>query len=150
MKPLLSSEIISIQEYTGGWQAAQVGHLLKRTLFGATSADIDYFQKQRVTDTVNELLQPSPAPMAPPLDNYSGAWKTWVNDAKELTTPDAVALNVSRVNSLQCWWIGQLLNQGRSIHEKMTLFWHNHFSVEASGRVLVIIAPQWYKKNNKF
>lgn len=144
MEHVLSSESSSIQEYTGDWQAVQVSHLLKRTLFGATSSDIDHFKRLCMPEAVGELLQVSPAPVSPPLDNYSGSWKTWVNDSRDITTPDAVALNVSRVNSLQCWWIGQLLNQGKSIQEKMTLFWHNHFSVDASSRFSDISARLWY------
>ncbi len=143
MEQLLSSEN-GIQMYTGDWQAIQAGHLLKRTLFGATSSDIGYFQRMRMTDAVAEILRPSPAPATTPLDNYSGSWAPWVDADGAINAPDGIAHNISRVNSLQCWWIGQLLNQGRSIHEKMTLFWHNHFSVDASGHFADIGARLWY------
>ncbi|HZE84349.1 MAG TPA: DUF1800 family protein, partial [Puia sp.] len=53
-------------------------------------------------------------------------------------------LNADRVSSLQCWWIGQLLNPGRSIHEKMTLFWHNHFAMDATAHFADIPARLWY------
>ena len=31
---------------------------------------------------------------------------------------------------LKCWWTGRMINQDRTILEKLTLFWHNHFSTE--------------------
>ncbi|MCX6148836.1 MAG: DUF1800 domain-containing protein [Candidatus Kapabacteria bacterium] len=35
-----------------------------------------------------------------------------------------------RINGLKAWWSGLILNQDFSLREKMTLFWHNHFSTE--------------------
>ncbi len=39
-------------------------------------------------------------------------------------------LNDARRYSYKAWWTGLMLNQSRSIHEKMVLFWHNHFATE--------------------
>jgi len=40
------------------------------------------------------------------------------------------AINALRVGSLYKWWCGLIVNQNRSITEKMVLFWHHHFSVQ--------------------
>ncbi len=56
-------------------------------------------------------------------------------------------MNAGRVASLQCWWIGQMLNQTRSIHEKMTLFWHNHFAVDATQHFGDTPAPALVQPN---
>src|SRR5450432_3457356 len=53
-------------------------------------------------------------------------------------------MNTLRLDSLKCWWIGQLLNENRSIHEKLTLFWHNHFGVDSLLHVEDIPARPWY------
>ena len=49
-----------------------------------------------------------------------------------------------RLDSLKCWWIGQMLNENRSIHEKLTLFWHNHFGVDTLLHIDDIPARPWY------
>ena len=81
---------------------------------------------------------PAAAPVTVPLNSYSSggytdptgvaAWDTWINTGVDY--PDA-EMNALRLDSLKCWWIGQLLNENRSIHEKLTLFWHNHFGVDS-------------------
>ncbi|HMH20826.1 MAG TPA: DUF1800 domain-containing protein [Puia sp.] len=136
-----------IAPYTGPWDTLQVVHLLKRTLFGASVPDIHYFRTLTMSQAVDQLLQPTPAPATAPLNNYGAdatgvaSWQTWIN-ASLLYQDDK--LNEDRVNSMQCWWIGQLLNPGRSIHEKMTLFWHNHFAMDATAHFSDIPARLWY------
>src|SRR5256885_13510383 len=115
-----------INEYTGAWDTPQVVHLLKRTLFGASLQDIGYFKTRTMSQAVDELLQPTVPPATVPLNNYGNdptgvaPWQTWINTGLLYVDTD---MNMNRLNSFQCWWIGQLLNPGRSIHEKMTLFW---------------------------
>lgn len=124
--------------YTGAWTTKEVAHLLKRTMFGAKKADIDYFLAMTPSAAVDALLNvPTDLP-APPLKNYDNTdidaadgdiavatGSTWVNSI----SIDSAA-NGKRVNSLKSWWIGTMINQDRSVREKMTLFWHNHFSTE--------------------
>jgi uncharacterized protein (DUF1800 family) len=120
-----------LNPYNGVWGVTQVAHLLKRTMFGATRSDINYFLSKTVTASVDELVNTViPAP-APPVNNYNSsaadadvpAGQTWVNAATSVTNN----VNAQRVFSLISWWTGLQLNQGRSITEKMVLFWHNHF-----------------------
>ncbi|HRO72538.1 MAG TPA: hypothetical protein PK611_02605, partial [Saprospiraceae bacterium] len=57
--------------YNGPWTKKEVGHLLRRTMFGAAYKDIDFFSNKSLTDTVDELLTVNTPPL-PPL-NYYGA-----------------------------------------------------------------------------
>src|SRR5699024_10279576 len=41
--------------------------------------------------------------------------------------------NGKRRKSFKAWWVGLMLNQNRSLHEKMTLFWHNLFATETAS-----------------
>ncbi len=125
--------LAGISTYSGSWTETEVNHLLKRSLFGSTKADVDYFLTKTMTDAVDELLSPSNFTPSPPVNNYNSGritdpdiplGETWVNG------PTNAALNNARINSLRAWWIGGMINQDRSILEKMTLFWHNHFSTE--------------------
>ena len=90
---------------------------------------------------MNELLNNSFTP-APPLRDYGlledeGVWyddlgvligQTWVNDPNMASFAGIRgSINSRRVDSLKKWWAGLILNQQRSIQEKMVLFWHHHF-----------------------
>ena len=134
--------------YTGSWTRNEVQHLLKRTLFGSTKADIDYFASRTMDQAVNELLNPTAPLPAPPLNDYSEdvadaavpAGSTWVNNA---SADDD--LNEARRRSFKKWWAGALVNQDRSIREKLTLFWADHFGTESN---VIGLAHFVYKHNN--
>ncbi len=140
-----------LQEYTGAWDTAQVVHLLKRTLFGAKFRDIQYFKNMTMQQAVDELLQTTPAPSTYPLNNYSvggytdpsgvAPWQTWINTGITLADKE---LNEKRISSFKTWWLGQALNSSRSIHEKMVVFWHNHFATNTSIGTDKIKARFWY------
>jgi len=128
-----------LKPYTGSFGAPELRHLLRRTLFGATKADMAYFSGKSVTQVVNELLNPT-APLPPPPvkeyvvaastlvpDNNIIAGTTWVSDINN----DGTIASYRRA-SFKKWWVGNLINQDRSIREKMTLFWHNHFATETN------------------
>ena len=128
-----------LQPYTGSFGAPELRHLLRRTLFGATKADMAYFSGKSVTQVVNELLNPTAPLPAPPVKEYVVAattlvpdtniaqGSTWVSDINN----DGTIASYRRA-SFKKWWVGNLINQDRSIREKMTLFWHNHFATETN------------------
>jgi len=132
--------------YTGSWTVNEVAHLLKRTMFGAKKADIDYFLSLSPNAAVDELLNNVTTP-SPPVRDYGlledegvfyddlgvAIGQTWVNDPNTASYPDVRGqINSRRVSSLKKWWSGLIINQNRSIQEKMVLFWHHHFSIQES------------------
>lgn len=127
-----------IAPYTGAWTKTEVVHLLKRAMFGAKKVDIDYFSSKTMNQAVDELLNPTAAFPAPPVKEYDEvgvttpdtdvlAGTTWVNSVSNDGT-----IQSRRRASFKKWWTGVLINQDRSIREKMVLFWHNHFSTETT------------------
>ena len=128
-----------LNPYSGPWTENEVIHLLKRSLFGATTADINYFKSKTLAATIAELLTPTTTSPPPPVkeyttpstalapDNNINAGTTWVNDPN-----NDGAVDSSRRASFKKWWMGRMVNQDRSLLEKMTLFWHNHFSTETN------------------
>ena len=136
--------------YTGTFGTNEIIHLLKRTMFGAAKADVDYFKTKTLSQAVNELLT-APLTPAPPVKNYANsvtagdpdmaiaAGSTWVNT----NTTDG-GIDSLRISSFKSWWMGLMINQNRNILEKMVLFWHNHFSTETIdiGRAI------WSYQNN--
>lgn len=137
--------------YTGPFGTNEIIHLLKRTMFGAVKADVDYFKPKTLAQAVNELLTVPSKPL-PPVKNYANsvtagdpdtaiaAGATWVNT----NTTDG-GVESQRVSSFKSWWMGLMINQNRSIIEKMVLFWHNHFATETS----TISRAIWCYKNNE-
>jgi uncharacterized protein (DUF1800 family) len=132
--------------YSGQWTINEVSHLLSRTMFGAKKADVDHFLQLSPTDAVDELLNTTFTPL-PPVRDYDlleddgvmyddvgvAIGQTWVNDANVLSAPVIRGqINARRTESLRKWWAGLIINQERSIQEKMVLFWHHHFSVQES------------------
>lgn len=130
--------VAGLTPYTGTFGKEQITHLLKRTMFGAKKADIDFFIGKTLTEAINTLLTEPPALTDAdlPLRNYAASNQTGVlDDIMPIGTTWTHAIynndyNGARRTSLKSWWGGKMIHQPRSIFEKMVLFWHNHFATE--------------------
>ncbi len=94
-------------------------HLLRRTMFGATRADIAALTGKTIDQALDMLLATQPAPPVP-VSPTSG--QTWLNNTSRDQND---GLNI---RYMKAWWLGLMATQPISITEKMTLFWHNHFA----------------------
>lgn len=122
-------------------------HLLVRTGFAPTAADVEPYvglargeAVERVLATARtEAVTPLPAWMqeAPATRAERAAW-----------TPDQRReenrLRGQRYNELRAWWLREMLVTPSPLTERMTLFWHNHFT---SGQDKVPV-PQLMAKQN--
>lgn len=130
--------------YAGTWGFPQASHLLRRCMFGATAKDIASIEKMTLSAAVDVLLADQPAPTDAPLVWYHiesggvGDGQTWIH--LDYNTVN----DFNRTQSLLGWYTNLLLTQNISIREKMTLFWHNHFSC---GYVAVSDARYMYQYN---
>ncbi len=133
-----------ISSYTGTFGREELKHLLRRTMFGATNADIAHFSGQTVGQVVDALLTVNTT-QTPPKKNY---WRlngttpdpslvdpavpfgsTWVNTPNTVSAIDA---NIYRMTSFFSWKVGLMVDQPRSILEKMVLFWTNHMPIQTT------------------
>lgn len=115
--------------YSGVFDAPQLRHLLRRTLFGFSKADIQAFAGLSLSDCVDILLGVSVAPTtpSPPVNEYQTLTadpniplgSTWVNG------PHDGNVNFRRQDSMRGWWMGRMIHQERNIIEKMVMFLHN-------------------------
>ena len=140
-----------INPYTGRWGTNEVIHLLKRTMFGAKKADVIYFSGRTMNQTVDELLNPTSPNPNPPVKEYTTSTQpgtpdsnilqgdTWVFDINNDGTVQS-----QRRASYKKWWTGVLINQDRSIREKMTFLWIDHFGNEAGD----VGNANWVYKQN--
>jgi uncharacterized protein (DUF1800 family) len=143
--PAFCTVAAGLNTYNGNWTVNEVAHLLKRTMFGAKKQDIDYFLTLSPAAAVDELLNNIPV-VSTPLRDYGlieddnnvlhddlgvVQGQTWVNDLNTASDMEVRgSINSLRISSLHKWWVGAIINQNRSITEKMILFWHHHFSVQ--------------------
>jgi uncharacterized protein (DUF1800 family) len=120
-------------------------------MFGAKKDDIQHFTGLGLNGSINQLLDTSLPLPAPPVKEYGvgnavmpdtliGPGETWVNDPNN----DGTIASYRR-SSFKKWWVGNLINQDRTIREKMCIFWHNHFSTESND---VSNAQYVYKHHN--
>lgn len=136
---LFTPPLSGLTPYSGNFTEPELLHLLKRTLFGVSKADLAYFKNKSLQAVLNELLNPTAPFPAPPVKEYTPAatvatpdtnialGSTWVNDPNN----DGTIAGLRR-GSFKKWWMGAMINQDRSIREKMTFFWHNHFATETN------------------
>ena len=126
----------TLKKYKGRWDTPAVVHFLKHTMFGAQPADIDYFKNKSFKKSVEQILSDAPVPSTAPINNYNDdkitddqvpLGSTWVNASNFNGM-----VNYRRRNSYKQWWTGLMINQDKSLTEKMVLFWHNHFSTETN------------------
>jgi uncharacterized protein (DUF1800 family) len=141
-----------INPYSGSWTSNEVIHLLKRTMFGAKKAEVDYFLTRTLNQAVDELVNATTPDPAPPIKEYVTSTQpgtpdaniaqgtTWVNDINSDGTVQS-----QRRGSYKKWWTGVMINQDRSIKEKMILFWIDHFGNETGD---VGNANYIYKQHN--
>jgi uncharacterized protein (DUF1800 family) len=136
--PSVQRTAAGLEPYTGPWGRDQAAHLLRRTTFGPTKADIDLFSAGTMANSVAILLTLPPAEMSQPLctdaNDIVPVGSTWVNALYKNPDPTVTYNPVgTRTASLKAWWTGLMINQPQSIREKMVLFWHNHFVTEAAS-----------------
>lgn len=90
---------------------ALIPHLLRRAGFGATPAELEYYQSKGYDKTLDELLHPEQ------VDNSA---------LDALTTSQN--FDFTRIEDLKRWWLFRMCFTKRPLEEKLSLFWHGHFA----------------------
>ncbi|HEV2952744.1 MAG TPA: DUF1800 family protein, partial [Candidatus Dormibacteraeota bacterium] len=92
-------------------EQAKVTHLLRRTTFGASGSQLEAAQAAGFSKTIDQILE-TPTAQPPPFPSA---------DTASRSTP----LNLAK---LQQWWVSHILTTPTPFAERMTLFWHGHFT----------------------
>lgn len=133
----------TLSKYSGPWGTREAAHMLRRVTFGASPADLASAAKNGLDATLDIVLKPVP-PSAPPTHpNDNSQWvpdpgKVWTKAAivtdqtkPELSTAYDLGKGPAFYNNItKQWWLKQMIHGPMSIHEKLTLFWSNHFATE--------------------
>jgi uncharacterized protein (DUF1800 family) len=128
-KPVPTS---GINKYTGPWDRERAAHLLRRTMFGPRKEEIDLAVQLGMDKTIDLLLNntlwaPTSAP--PFIITSKGEISQSLNWENTANTNN----NEERTNALKAWWAQQMLHQGISIREKLSLCLHNTLVTSTAG-----------------
>jgi len=117
---------MALDKFEGEWNTRVAKHLLNRVSFSITKSSIDKFVSQGMDLSVLELLQDLPE-ISPPVnpeyevDPNVPIGETWVDK------PELEGTATLWWRTIRTWSIRNMIYEGISAREKMTLFWHNHF-----------------------
>lgn len=134
-------------------------HLLSRTAVGATPAEVEGLASMDFPAAVERLLtkvhpgatRSPPAWVDDPLSalrekrQEARASASEIADGKPVN--EAARLIREQGRELRNWWIGEMLATDQPLVEKMTLFWHDHFT---SSIQKVRYVPALYRQNVLF
>lgn len=120
-----------LSPYTGTWTKWEVKHLLSRTLFGYTNAQLNSFASKGMAASVDEILTVDTTAPAPPTNDYATGTTdpTCAFGDVWVTAAASGNFNGARRSSLKNWWLKLMLNDA-TIREKLVFFWQNHFATE--------------------
>ena len=123
-------------------------HLLARTGFGPTAAEVRAYALLPREDAVAQLLAGvRTTPVTPP-PSWAGETGPLRPASLATATPDErkafVQEQVRRGLALRAWWLEEMLATPSPLTERMTLFWHNHF---VSSQQKVRVARLMYEQN---
>ena len=123
-----------LEPYAGEWGKLHQAHLLKRTMFGVTTSDLQAIAGLSMDAAVDFLLIKGVAP-DPPVNDYNDSadgiidpeiefGETWILSAHggDIEGP--------RTISLKNWLVKNFINQSTSLEEKMIFFWHNLLPIQ--------------------
>jgi len=117
----------AIPSQSGGDQTAWIAHLLRRTGFAATAADIATYAPLGIAGAVDALLG---------YDQVADPALDYANNA---------GLDLTKLGDLQRWWLLRMIYTTRPLQEKLTLFWHGLLTSGVSkvgGRYLNTLIAQ--------
>lgn len=117
------------------WSREHAGHLLRRAGFGGTPEQIDYLTTLGRSKAVDYLLNYEAVP-----DNEAPFELAPPQPPIRVSNPNADRDEIQRLRMLYRradriqleriagWWLSRMVSSPRPLQEKMTLFWHGHFT----------------------
>jgi uncharacterized protein (DUF1800 family) len=111
-----------------GFDAAR--HLLNRTSFAASPAEIDAFSRldreqaadRLLASTERQAATPPPAWATAPFESLR-RFRNMSPEERKLARQEIFRQSFE----LQSWWLAEMLTTPSPLTERMALFWHNHF-----------------------
>ncbi len=123
-------------------------HLLARTGFGPTEAEVRMYAPLTRGEAVAKLLRETrTTAVTPPPASAVDTSPLRPPRGEMLSEVDRKAFQQQQVREgleLRAWWVQEMLATSSPLTERMTLFWHNHF---VSAQPKVRVARLMYRQN---
>lgn len=105
-------------------------HLLNRTGFGASPEEIARYARLDRTTALKRLLAETTTVAVTPIPPVSLEYlpPRRFRDAGEEEKKELQRQQFQAGAQLRAWWLGEMLVTPSPLTERMTLFWHNHFT----------------------
>ncbi len=125
-----SGIVLSLEPYTGPFDRARAWHLLRRASFGVTADRVEEAVALGLAGSLDQLLRNDDFVGVPINVEASGdpnvpIGSTWI----EAPYVQGFNVNTYRQRSLVAWQLRSYREGGFSAQARLSLFWHNHFSV---------------------
>lgn len=132
--------------YKGPWNSRLAAHLLRRAGFGGTPDDVKRLAGMRVHDAVESFIHfPSTADLPAPGDVFDpyqqgmlplqrpgmGMGMQMNDTTRRMRFQTMREDSRKSIISLQKWWLDRMLATPAPLQEKMTFFFHGHFTTAA-------------------
>ena len=149
---------VALDPYPGPLDERSAAHLLRRAGFGGSPDEIRRFAAMPVRDAVDALVHfPGTAGLPQP-DAYSPVsllsqygprgFRAMTDEQRKEINREIRASELQSLHSLQLWWLNRMLTTPAPLQEKMTLYFHGHFTTSA---VLKGVSPAMaYGQNQLF
>ena len=123
----------ALQPYRGTLDERSAAHLLRRAGFGGTPDEIRRYAAMSPGDAVESLIRfPATSDAAPPAVFDRGPYVNQLRSldgvAKKQLLNQVVRQDTEGMQNVRLWWLNRMLATQAPLQEKMTLFWHGHFT----------------------
>lgn len=144
-RPAGRLDIISaLREYTGPWNERLAAHLLRRAGFGGTPDEIRRAAAHSMNAAVDALVHfPSTASLPEPpqlfdpramlrQEFFAGQISLRPDDMQKRAIAKQIRQGERRsLIELQRWWLNRMIQTPAPLQEKLTLYFHGHFTTAA-------------------
>ena len=140
---------------TEQWDRDKAAHLLARAGLGGTAQQIEKFHAMGLDEAVNTLVDYVDLPFEvspPPIPEELGQppdralRRAMTDEERRRAEEERRKTERQAFEEIRLWWIERMVQSPRPFEEKMTLFWHGHFT---SG-MREVRNPVFMKEQNDF
>jgi uncharacterized protein (DUF1800 family) len=133
--------ITALQPHAGRLGERGAAHLLRRAGFGGTPDQVRRYGAMTARDAVASLLTLPPASSITPPQELGDAGQpvAMATDPQQQSMLDLEARRRAKrregrdaIAALQLWWLNRMLTTPAPLQEKMTLYFHGHFTSRAT------------------
>jgi uncharacterized protein (DUF1800 family) len=133
----------ALHPYHGTLGERGAAHLLRRAGFGSGPQDVRRYAAMRAPEAVASLVSlPSPNSITPPqaLENATQPLSTATDPMQRMMLGQEVVPrhrvtfgeHMQVILAMQLWWLNRMLTSPAPLQEKMTLYFHGHFTTRAT------------------